>query len=52
MLIRQALKSTLIGRHFYGNLKDTDRIFTNVYKDGDPFINGALKRVTLPLSPG
>jgi hypothetical protein len=29
----------------YGNLKDTDRIFTNVYRDGDPFIDGAIKRV-------
>ena len=28
----------------YGNLKDQDRIFTNVYCDGDPFIDGALKR--------
>ena len=31
----------------HGGLKDQDRIFTNVYKDGDPFIDGALKRVTL-----
>lgn len=29
----------------YGGLKDQDRIFTNLYKDGDPFIEGALKRV-------
>lgn len=28
----------------YGNLSDQDRIFTNVYKDMDPFIDGALKR--------
>ena len=32
-------------RFLYGNLKDSDRIFTNVYRDGDPFINGALQRV-------
>ena len=31
----------------YGGLKDQDRIFTNVYRDGDPFIDGALKRVFL-----
>ena len=31
----------------YGGLKDQDRIFTNVYRDGDPFIEGALKRVFL-----
>jgi hypothetical protein len=29
----------------HGGLKDSDRIFTNVYRDGDPFIEGALKRV-------
>jgi hypothetical protein len=29
----------------YGNLKDSDRIFTNVYKDTDPYISGALRRV-------
>ena len=31
----------------YGGLKDQDRIFTNLYRDGDPFIEGALKRVLL-----
>ena len=30
----------------YGNLKDSDRIFTNVYKDTDPYMPGALRRVT------
>jgi hypothetical protein len=29
---------------FYGGLKDTDRIFTNVYNDTDWGIEGALKR--------
>jgi hypothetical protein len=29
----------------HGGLKDQDRIFTNVYRDGDPFIEGAIKRV-------
>merc|ERR1712195_235698 len=28
----------------YGNLKDQDRIFTNLYDDGDRFIKGAEKR--------
>uniref|UniRef100_Q5DM84 NADH dehydrogenase [ubiquinone] flavoprotein 1, mitochondrial n=2 Tax=Nyctotherus ovalis TaxID=70075 RepID=Q5DM84_NYCOV len=28
----------------YGNISDQDRIFSNLYKDQDPFINGALKR--------
>lgn len=45
LMIRQAIKSINLGRFLYGNLKDSDRIFTNVYKDGDPYINGALKRV-------
>ena len=31
----------------YGGLKDADRIFTNVYKDTDPYIQGALRRVTI-----
>ena len=30
----------------FGNLKDSDRIFTNVYKDSDPYIKGALRRVS------
>jgi hypothetical protein len=47
--MRQAIKSGILGRFFYGNLKDSDRIFTNVYKDGDPYINGALKRVNPSL---
>ena len=29
----------------HGNLSDKDRIFTNIYRDQDPFIKGALKRV-------
>lgn len=28
----------------YGGLKDSDRIFTNLYRDGDPYIKGAMKR--------
>ena len=31
----------------YGNLKDQDRIFTNLYGDQDPFLKGAIKRVRL-----
>jgi hypothetical protein len=33
------------GKKVHGGLKDQDRIFTNLYKDGDPFVDGALKRV-------
>ncbi len=36
----------------YGNLKDSDRIFTNVYKDSDPYIAGALRRVKLVYKLG
>ena len=28
----------------YGNLKDQDRIFTNLYDDNDRWIEGAMKR--------
>ena len=28
----------------YGGLKDEDRIFTNLYCDDDPYIEGALRR--------
>ena len=28
----------------HGDLKDSDRIFTNVYQDGSPWVDGALKR--------
>jgi NADH dehydrogenase (ubiquinone) flavoprotein 1 len=33
------------GKKTHGGLKDQDRIFTNIYRDGDPFIEGALMRV-------
>jgi hypothetical protein len=36
----------------YGNLKDSDRIFTNLYRDGSPWIDGALKRVGFSDLPG
>ena len=28
----------------HGGLKDEDRIFTNLYCDGSPFLDGAMKR--------
>ena len=31
----------------YGGLKDQDRIFSNIYCDTDPFIEGAIKRVSV-----
>jgi hypothetical protein len=37
---------------FYGNLKDSDRIFTNVYGDGDFGIKGSLQRVRINNSLG
>lgn len=37
----------------YGGLRDQDRIFTNVYGDQDPFLKGAVLRVTPSrLTPG
>ncbi len=40
----RALFTQATAMRFHGNLSDQDRIFTNVYKDEDPFIAGALKR--------
>ena len=34
-------------KRVHGGLKDQDRIFTNVYCDTTPFIEGALKRVKI-----
>lgn len=31
----------------YGNLKDKDRIFTNLYGEHDIYLKGALKRVRI-----
>lgn len=38
------LFSQSIAKTSHGNLRDQDRIFTNLYCDGDPFIKGAIKR--------
>ena len=51
-MIRQAFKTLTWGKYAYGNLKDSDRIFTNVYRDADPYINGALRRVRFYLHSG
>ncbi len=51
MLIKKIFRSfATTTNKTYGNLKDKDRIFTNVYKDTDPYINGALRRVYFHLS--
>ncbi len=34
----------------YGGLKDQDRIFTNLYNDDDPYIEGAIRRVIVYLA--
>jgi NADH dehydrogenase (ubiquinone) flavoprotein 1 len=44
--------STEAPKKTYGGLKDQDRIFTNLYRDGDPFVQGALKRVRFQCNPG
>ena len=43
---RNLVFASMVPRRYrsYGNLQDQDRIFTNVYKDNDPFVDGALKR--------
>jgi NADH dehydrogenase (ubiquinone) flavoprotein 1 len=43
-VMQQAGMLSAFNKIFHGNLSDQDRIFTNVYKDGDPFIEGAMKR--------
>jgi hypothetical protein len=48
MLTRIVRRFATTTNKTYGNLKDSDRIFTNVYKDSDPYISGALRRVTPP----
>jgi hypothetical protein len=48
-MFKKVLLTKTFGSFLYGNLKDSDRIFTNLYKDGDPYINGALKRVNYDL---
>lgn len=48
-MFRKVLLRKTFGSFSYGNLKDSDRIFTNIYKDRDPYINGALKRVNCDL---
>jgi len=35
---------TSVPMRMYGNLSDQDRIFTNLYKDESPWIDGAIKR--------
>lgn len=42
MVVAQRAFST--GDRVYGNLKDEDRIFTNLYCDGSPWLEGAKKR--------
>ena len=44
MKVSRALLTQTTAMRFHGNLSDQDRIFTNVYKDEDPFVDGALKR--------
>lgn len=47
-MLTQILKRFASTTKTYGGLKDSDRIFTNVYKDTDPYIKGALRRVFFP----
>ncbi len=51
-MLTQILKRFASTTKTYGNLKDSDRIFTNVYKDTDPYIKGALRRVYFRFIPG
>lgn len=44
LLTMNALKMTSVPMRFYGGISDQDRIFTNLYKDQSPWVDGALKR--------
>jgi hypothetical protein len=41
----QSPSATPSQKKTYGGLKDRDRIFTNLYREQSPFLDGALKRV-------
>ena len=41
---KPVMVSAAVPMRQYGNLSDQDRIFTNLYKDQSPWIDGALKR--------
>jgi NADH dehydrogenase (ubiquinone) flavoprotein 1 len=43
-MLQKIVRSFSTATKTYGNLKDADRIFTNVYQDSDPYIKGALRR--------
>lgn len=51
-MLTQIFKRFASSTKTYGNLKDSDRIFTNVYKDSDPYIKGALRRVFFQIKSG
>ena len=44
IMIKSARFFSTTEKTSFGNLSDQDRIFTNLYRDGSPFIDGALKR--------
>ena len=44
MINKPVVVSAAVPMRTYGNLSDQDRIFTNLYKDQSPWIDGALKR--------
>lgn len=44
-MLTRIVKKFATTQRTYGGLKDSDRIFTNLYKDSDPYIQGALRRV-------
>jgi hypothetical protein len=44
-MLRKATARSVSGSRLYGGLKDSDRIFTNLYDDGDRHLKGAIQRV-------
>ena len=43
-VMRTPMMMSSVPMRMYGNLSDQDRIFTNLYKDGSPWLDGAIKR--------
>ncbi len=43
-VFRTPMMMSSVPMRMYGNLSDQDRIFTNLYNDQSPWLDGALKR--------
>jgi NADH dehydrogenase (ubiquinone) flavoprotein 1 len=51
-VMEKVLRCSTEAKKTYGELSDKHRILTNLYRYGDPFIKGALKRVNARSDTG